>query len=436
MTAVSQRMFQKDATFTELRGRSSDVSIDGKKSIKLMTWNVYGLETDMLPSLQRTRLIAERILRANPDVVILEECFGQKLVEGIWDHLNGSYAHAFYHSQHETKLSSGLAIFSKLPIGELSFQKHPNSLYKKPQASMGTVVFSIIDNKGDPMAAIAASHFQGSSSCQWRVGQTKTGERLSYPEVRRQQAQTALDRLVPFSSQGVSTYLCADSNVERNSDLFQDEYEHSPLNPSNNPSIQDAMTPKMRQLPTNTNFWCHHHKIALFYPDFDSKTILEIARVFEKLSNTTLKHELLQCSPWNEPDSFSRFDPSWLSELVKKLNPQTENEKRALQYFCQEALNAIQSEKEFWKEHNNPGDCPPVSIGWVLWSRATPIQESLDTILGVGPNAYVSEVKIVEGFNQNLNTTASDHHGLIARIQVGKRGGDKKRSLLGFLWKV
>ena len=264
------------------------------------------------------------------------------------------------------------------------------------------------------MAAIAASHLQGPSSCQWRIGKTKAGEKLSYEEVRRRQIQRAFDRLAPFREQGILTYFCGDTNVERNADRFQKEYDASPLNPKNHPLVRTPLGHEKLNLPTNTNFWNHHTQIRALFPTLSAEQASDVARCLQRLGNTTLKHHLLETSPWQDPASFAHFQPIWLIQLVAQLNPQSTEEKSALDYFCKEADKVIAREKTFWKEHENPGEGPHVPIGWILWSRTTPIEESVDFILGIGEESELGEAMILEGFTDRLETTASDHHPVLA----------------------
>ena len=246
-------------------GNASEVLISEKQDIKLLTWNILGLSNDQVavrPWEERIDAIAEKILSIDADAVILQECFEKNLSLGLHDRLKDTYAHSYLHLEEKpTPLPSGLALFSKLPLSAFRFTPHSDLLDSERNSKMGTIDFLLLNENHLPIAHIAASHFQGSSNCEWRVGLTEDGQRLSYAEVRDEEAKAALNL---SKMEGIPHYVCGDLNVDRRST----EFNSSILNAEFNSRLTDMMTASMKLAGTNTNFWKHEKELSKMYPDF------------------------------------------------------------------------------------------------------------------------------------------------------------------------
>jgi endonuclease/exonuclease/phosphatase family metal-dependent hydrolase len=382
--------------------------------ISLLTWNILGLPNDQVavrPWEERIDGIAERILSINADVVILQECFVPDLSLGLQRKLQHVYAHTYLHLTAPTPLPSGLALFSKLPLAHLRFIPHDDLLDTERHARMGILAFVVLNSEKAPVAHIAASHFQGSSNCEWRVGVTESGERLSYTEVRQREAKALLSL---SAERDIPHYVCGDLNVDRRSP----EYDLSLLNPTITPPLKNGMSPCLHQMGTNTNFWKHHRGIAKLYPHLTQHQVLDLALQYKKWYEEHVK-DRLSVYPFQQP--LSAFDPSFLNRLEEQLHLSLPADTRIWEYFKTAALQAIHREKELWQSNQNPGENPPVSIGRVLEIRALPIEESLDYVLGTNPCAQVKQVKILQGYDdRSIENTLSDHHPVWAMLRTAQ----------------
>ena len=396
-------------------GNASEVLISEKQDIKLLTWNILGLPNDQVavrPWEERIDAIAEKILSIDADAVILQECFEKNLSLGLHDRLKDTYAHSYLHLEEKpTPLPSGLALFSKLPLSAFRFTPHSDLLDSERNSKMGTIDFLLLNENHLPIAHIAASHFQGSSNCEWRVGLTEDGQRLSYAEVREQEANAALNL---SKMEGIPHYVCGDLNVDRRST----EFNSSILNAEFNSRLTDMMTASMKLAGTNTNFWKHEKELSKMYPDFSQDQTLSLAQQYKKLYEEKIKN-VLSKDPWNK--AISGFDPSCFSLLEEELNLSTLEEKMIWEYFKTASITAIAKEKELWQANQNQGAAPSVSIGRVIEIRALPIEESLDYVLGVNPLAVIKEVVILKGYDDfSVQNTLSDHHPVLAIIQISQ----------------
>ena len=391
--------------------------LEQESEARLLTWNILGLPNDQVavrPWEERIDGIAEKILNIDADVVILQECFEKDLSLGLHDRLKNVYAHRYLHTEEKsTPLPSGMALFSKLPISGFRFTPHSDLLDSERNSKMGTIDFLLLNKQHSPIAHIVASHFQGSSNCEWRVGLNEDGKRLSYAEVREQEANTAINL---SKIDGIAHYICGDLNVDRRSK----EFNTSSLNAMHNPRLADAMTASMRQVGTNTNFWKHERGLSKLYPDLTQDQTLILALEYQKLYREKLK-ALLSKEPWIQ--LLSTFDSSYFSNLEEELQLFSAEEKMVWEYFKVASMKAIDKEKELWKGNQNQGIAPPVSIGRVIEIRALPIEESLDYVLGVNDFASVKDVVILKGYDDfSVQNTLSDHHPVLATIQVGREG--------------
>ena len=388
-------------------------SLIPRTHFSLLTWNILGLPNDQVPIRpwqERIDGIANLILGTDADVVILQECFEKALSLSLHERLKHRYAHAYLHLEEgNTPLPSGLALFSKLPIDQLRFTPHPDLLDTERNAAMGICDFLILDAEKRPIAHIAGCHFQGSSNCAWRVGLTQTGLRLSYSEVRQQEAKAALDLL--GTTENLPQYLCGDLNVDRRST----EFYTSTLNSQINRSLIDHMTPVLRMHGTNTSFWKHVTGLSRMYPTLSQEEILALAKLYKTLYEDKLVVYLAK-APWNQP--LSQFDASQFAQLEREINLESSHQKMVWDYFVIAALQVVAQEKELWQNNHNTGDAPPASIGQVLIDRACPIEESLDYILGTNPSALVEHLKILRGYDQSVKNTLSDHHPLYSVLKV------------------
>lgn len=395
---------------------ASERLIEEETDIRLLTWNILGLPNDQVavrPWEERIDGIAEKILSIDADVVILQECFEKDLSLGLRDRLKEVYAHSYLHLEEKsTPLPSGMALFSKLPVSSFRFTPHPDLLDSERNSKMGTIDFVLLNARHCPIAHIAASHFQGSSNCEWRVGLTEQGTRLSYAEVREQEANAAFSL---SKIDGIPHYVCGDLNVDRRST----EYHFSLLNAERNLQLMDAMNSSMKQIGTNTNFWKHEKGLSKMYPELSQDQTLSLANRYRKLYEEKLKSRL-SVGPWNLP--LSAFDPSYFSTLEEELQLTSEEEKRIWEYFKTAAVKAIAKEIELWQGNQNQGSAPSVSIGRVIEIRALPIEESLDYVLGINPFAQVKEVVILKGYDDfSVSDTLSDHHPVLATIQIAQQ---------------
>jgi endonuclease/exonuclease/phosphatase family metal-dependent hydrolase len=399
--------------------------------IRLVTWNILGLPNDQVavrPWEERIDGIAQTLLTIDAEVVILQECFEPQLSMGLMERLKGRYPHAYLHLEDaSTPLPSGLALFSKLPVADFEFLPHPDLLDTERNSKMGIMKFILLNASHLPIAHIAASHFQGSSNCEWRIGLTESGARLSYAEVREQEGR----RLLALSpSCIIPQYICGDLNVDRRSK----EYEHSILNEANNQNLVNPMSAEMKVRGTNTNFWKHEKGIAKLYPHLTPEHTLQLALHYEQFYIEKLQPALAK-EPWNRP--LAEFDLSYFDQLEEELYQNNlknrdfgqealrcfDPERMVWEYFKVAAVKAIVREKELWAMNRNQGDVPAVSIGRVVEIRALPIEESLDYVLGVGEMAGVRNLHILQGYaHESVEKTLSDHHPVVATIRVACAG--------------
>lgn len=402
------------ASMEYFQGEGEELLLGKEGKIQLLTWNILGLPNHLVavrPWEERIDGIAALILSSDADVVILQECFEKELSVGLYERLKEKYAHSYLHLEEEkTPLPSGLALFSKLPIDQARFTPHPDLLDGEQNSKMGILDFLVLNKEKKPIAHIAGSHFQGSSNCEWRVGLTEDGQRLSYVEVRDQETKAALDLL----SEEIPSYLCGDLNVDRRSAEFYSSF----LNSEMNADLVDPMTPAMQIQGTNTNFWKHAAGLARMYPSLSQKEILALTQSYKKL----YEEKLIAClakEPWQKP--LSQFDPSYFSLLEKELNLSLPHEKMIWKYFKVSTFMAIAKEKELWRKNKNQGEAPLVPIGRLLQVSVLPIEESLDFILGTNSLAVVENMEILQGYDDaSSEKTLSDHHPVKATLRVAE----------------
>lgn len=402
------------ASMEYFKGEGEELKIEKEAEIKLLTWNILGLPADYCatrPWEERIEGIAALIRAENPDLLFLQECFDPKLSEELFERLKDLYPHSFLHlKSNHSIIPSGLVLFSKLPIGDFHFTPHANLLDDEGRyIELGTCDFNLLNQEGLPLAHIAGSHFLGPSRCEWRKGITQGGQRLSYEDVRQEQAEIALN--LP-SIEGIPRYLCGDLNVERNST----EFFTSLLNPIVNSSIMDGWTAEGRLQPTNTSYFEHLKDLGKTYPELPQEELLGLMKTYKELA----QHEilpLLKKEPWNRP--LSEFDPLFFKELEQQMDLSTKEREMCWHYFVNKAENVLSHEKELWKENGNYGEAPPVFMVDILEVHALPFYEALDFILGLNPYSRVEDVTILQGFDESDQTlTLSDHHPLRAKIKL------------------
>lgn len=402
------------ASFDYFRG-------DGKEhyaengTIRLLTWNILGLRNDMVavrPWEERLDGMAELILSSDADVVILQECFEKGLSKGLYERLKKQFPHSYLHLKEEIlPMGSGLALFSKVPIEKFRFTPHPDLLDSERKSRMGTIDFLLVDKEKKPIAHIAGGHFQGSSNCEWRFGLAEDGVRLSYPEVRAQEVEAALKLLAGLEK--IPAYLCGDLNVDRRAP----EYYISKLNPQINFDVLDHMSPELRVQGTNTNFWKAYAGLARMYSSLTPDQALQLALAFKTFTEEKLSVYLFK-EPLRRP--VAEFSDSFLRKLKRELHL-NETEEKLWKYFQLATTMAIAQEKQLWKENKNKGDGPEIAIGRVIEVRVFPIEESLDYILGVNQEAMLSQVQLLQGYeDSSFSRTLSDHHPLIATLKVAE----------------
>lgn len=394
-------------------GDSEAMIVESGQDVSLMTWNVYGLPNNLVLMRsweERIDGIAETIIQANADVVVLQECFEIGLNLGLYERLKSEYAYIYLDiGDNKIPRSSGLALFSKCPIGDFRFTQHPDLLDLSRNAKLGIIDFFLLGENAVPLAHVASSQFLGSANFEWRMGVIDDGRRLSYVEVRQEEALTALgiERSIP-------QYICGDLNVDRRAP----EFDVSPLNAKVNSRITDAMSSAMQQIPTNTDFWKIVRGLLEVNPSLTEEKIMQLSRDYHAIFNNLLKEKLTQ-APWNQ--FLAEFEPSFFSTLEASFNPNSNDGKLMWEYFKQSSLNSIQKEQNFWQKNGNKGRFPPVSIGRVLEVSALPIEEALDFVLGANALAQISQIEILSGYDYDSNQrTFSDHHPVKAIIKVGK----------------
>jgi len=376
------------------------------KTATLLTWNIYGLPNELValqPWEERIDRIADTILQANADVVLLQECFMPALSLGLRDRLQEEYATIHLDLGQKNGLRpSGLALFSKFPIRNFRFISHTDLLDLSRSTDMGSIDFTLVDTDLSPMAHIIGSHFLGSSNYQWRTGKIDDGRVLSYEQIRQEEALAALKYEL---DEPIPQYLCGDLNVDRRSY----EFDSSPLNAKINQQITDRMSMDMQQIPTNTNFWKTVQGLGEMFPTFSQMQCIELAQNFGRLYETKLKDLFVQ-APWNQ--LLADFTPSFFDTLEEMFD-----DKRLWEFFKDATVRAIAKEKGFWQKNGNPGEYPPVSIGRVLEVSVFLFEESLDFILGTNPHAKILEVEILSGYDhQSMDRSPSDHHPVKARL--------------------
>jgi hypothetical protein len=397
-------------------GDAQEIGPDETNTATLMTWNIYGLPNKLVairPWEDRIDGIANTILQEKGDIVVLEECFERGLSLGLYERLKKEYAHIYLDLEAEDTLRpSGLALFSKFPVKNLRFTPHLDLLDYSRNTNMGTIDFVITDVDAQPFAHIIASHFLGSSNFQWRTGKINDGRRLSYEQIRQEEAFTTLQN---NSESSIPQYLCGDLNVDRRSV----EFASSHLNAEINPRIREAMSFSMQQSATNTNFWKFHQGFQEAYPSLSAEEALGLAQHYEKIYLESLKDHLKQ-APWDR--SLSEFHESLFSSLKPVFHHKPQ---KLWEYFKNAAIQAIAKEQEFWEKNNNEGPFPHVPIGRVFEVSALPIEEAIDFILGTNSNAEIIDIAIGSGYDhKSIENTLSDHHPVkaIIRLSLPKTG--------------
>jgi exonuclease III len=381
-----------------------------QETATLLTWNVYGLPNKLVairPWEDRIDGIANTILQEKADIVVLEECFERDLSLGLYERLKKEYAHIYLDLESKDTLRpSGLALFSKFPVQNLRFVPHPDLLDYSRNTKMGTIDFVITTVDSQPLAHIIASHMLGSSNFQWRTGMIEDGRRLTYEQVRQEEAHAILQNNAGVS---IPQYLCGDLNVDRRS--F--EFASSPLNATANPRIREGMSHLMQRAATNTNFWPVHKGFQETHPSLSIQESLDLALNYEKIC-LKIVTEHLQKAPWNKP--LAEFEESFFTTLESAFKHQSP---KLWDYFKDAALKAIAKEQEYWKRNTNEGSFPPVAIGRVLEVSVVPIEEAIDFILGTNAHAEILEVAIVPGYDHSsVEKTLSDHHPVKATIRL------------------
>jgi endonuclease/exonuclease/phosphatase family metal-dependent hydrolase len=397
------------------KGEGKESPVEG--SIRLLTWNLLGLPNERVavrPWQDRVEGIADKIADEDADVVVLQESFEPGLSLGLYERLKARYAHFYLDLESSnTPLPSGIAVFARVPLERVRWTSHDDLMDGERASNMGTVDFLALDAEQKPAIHIAASHFQGSSNCEWRVGLTETGERFSYPEAREREARKALELLA--EPEDVPAYLCGDLNVDRRSA----EYNSSSLNDQVRTTLFDRMSPAQKMAPTNTNFWKHAQGIAKQFPHLSPRRIQALAIQYRALYEKQLSIYLKK-HPMTLP--LANFSPALWDDLEKKLSLRSEDDAMIWAYFKAAGARAIEAEKLLWVANKNPGIAPPVTIGRVLEIRALPIEESLDYVLGVNEAAVVTSIDIQTGYvDGNPKKTLSDHHPVVALL-VPKKG--------------
>lgn len=384
---------------------------ESSKEATLMTWNIYGLPNPLVairPWEERIDGIANTILQEKGDIVVLEECLEPGLSLGLYERLKKEYAHIYLDLESKDTLRpSGLALFSKFAIKDFRFTPHRDLLDYSRNVKMGTIDFVVTSKDLKPLAHIIASHFLGSSNCEWRRGKIDDGRNLSYEEIRRQQTCATLQIEADAS---IPQYFCGDLNINRRSS----EFDTSLLNAKINPNIHEAMSHATLKSATNTNFWPFVKGIQEMYPTHSAREALELALLYEKIYLEGLSDRLKE-DPWHKP--LSEFDESFFSTLEAIFHPKSQ---KLWEFFKHAALKAIAKEQEFWKRNGNEGHFPPVAIGRVLEVGALPIEEAIDFILGTNPQAEILDIAIVPGYDHSsIEKTLSDHHPVKAAIKLG-----------------
>lgn len=405
---------------------------------KHLNWNLEALpeEEDMPCLKRRVEGIARAILDSNADLVTLQECFDEGLIQTLYDKLKASYAHFWYQKKTTDSppvYASGLFTFSKLDMVHDEFVPHVDLIGDELEESkLGADYFYLIDKLGKKIATVVNTHFLGSSNCDWRKGKPKGYEQsLSQSQIRQQEGQALLSQI---GQKGLPAVIAGDLNVNV---LEKEEYGRWCLNVERaDPSLQlsGVLSEQEAAKGTNTNFWKHRawmknwferelkqpfkeeelHSLALQYLDFSKK-------IEPKLAQPPWSDPLLSHYDQNDERKeglkllFSKME-GWLDSLKLELNLK-EEEGLVWAYFAYAAKKVIKKEISLWQEMGNLDEAPlpDVSFGKIVYYRALPIVETLDFLIGKGVKGV--EVKREAEFDYtSFEQALSDHIPLSAHF--------------------
>mmetsp|Transcript_22746 Transcript_22746/g.33591 ORF Transcript_22746/g.33591 Transcript_22746/m.33591 type:complete len:370 (-) Transcript_22746:9-1118(-) len=175
---------------------SSISSVEGGKTIRILTQNVKFIVTVATTISKRAKLIAESLLRKDPlyDVIAFQEVFSHALThEGLsllLEGLEGSYP---YHVKLQPNIipfmnyDSGLLIVSRYPIELLEFHEYKNESGMDAWASKGIMVAMIDAGDESSKLIVGNTHLNaGGKSVTVRQGQileaSNAFKRIAIPE--------------------------------------------------------------------------------------------------------------------------------------------------------------------------------------------------------------------------------------------------------------
>jgi len=144
--------FQKEG-FTYVRGSAPEITLktdaNGKSDARLMIWNIRGYGGKLhyyfgvVHWKSRIDRIVDDILKANPDILELQDVYDTALVEALIGRLGDHYAHFYTHLG-----ESGRMVIAKCAIDSFSYQEYSD------QDAILNRGFSILQAKASPESSL------------------------------------------------------------------------------------------------------------------------------------------------------------------------------------------------------------------------------------------------------------------------------------------
>jgi endonuclease/exonuclease/phosphatase family metal-dependent hydrolase len=200
--------YMLDASFIHARGAAPLQKLEKSQRVfTLLTWNVccipgHSPASGVFPASDRTRLIADKVIEQNADVVVLSEVFDNLTATAFSEKLASfGYAHFFSHMDKHKNLCglpSGLFVASKFDV--INPQFTPFKTHN--QIEKGVFAFDLM-SEGSRFAHICTAHLSDSD-----VPSSPREEEVS---LRQQQMETILKEL---PEEPICTVLAGDLNLD------------------------------------------------------------------------------------------------------------------------------------------------------------------------------------------------------------------------------
>jgi len=121
---------------------------------------------DVLPGKSRIDLIAEKIIKKDPDLVCLSEIYDCKAGKILYNKLKNNYSHFYLNiGPHHWAAKSGLFVASKYKIQNPHFiDFHDTLVHDKGSCRRGAFGFDSVDKENKPIARVYSAHFEYSKN--------------------------------------------------------------------------------------------------------------------------------------------------------------------------------------------------------------------------------------------------------------------------------